>query len=62
MHTTRCQHATGSMEAYVQSAIERGLRAIGFADHSPFAARIPAILDEAHAMMFDEPQKRLSQS
>ena len=34
-HTVRCGHATGSMEAYVEAAIARGLGEIGFSDHVP---------------------------
>jgi histidinol-phosphatase (PHP family) len=35
MHTPLCQHATGPMEAYVERAIELGLREVGFSDHNP---------------------------
>ncbi len=33
IHTPLCNHADGSMEAYVQSAIEKGLSEICFLDH-----------------------------
>ena len=35
-HTTRCNHATGTEEEYVQSALERGLEILGFSDHTPY--------------------------
>ncbi len=34
-HTARCRHAQGTEEAYVQSAIARGLKLLGFSDHTP---------------------------
>ena len=33
-HTTRCCHASGSMEAYVEEALAKGIREFGFSDHS----------------------------
>jgi histidinol-phosphatase (PHP family) len=35
MHTPRCKHAAGPMEAYVERAIALGLREVGFSDHNP---------------------------
>ena len=35
-HTPRCNHAVGTEEEYVQAAIQRGLKILGFADHSPY--------------------------
>ncbi len=36
-HTTRCKHAIGTDEQYVQAAIESGFDVLGFADHAPWA-------------------------
>lgn len=42
MHTHLCKHATGEPREYVQTAIDRGLIEIGFADHNP----MPISLDD----------------
>lgn len=34
-HTTLCNHATGTTEAYVQRAIDLGIDIYGFSDHAP---------------------------
>ncbi|MFI3281807.1 MAG: histidinol-phosphatase [Rikenellaceae bacterium] len=35
-HTERCNHATGSDEGYVQSAISGGYQLLGLSDHTPW--------------------------
>ena len=37
-HHNRCGHALGSIEDYINVAIEKGLSEIGIADHFPFGA------------------------
>ena len=34
-HTRRCGHAVGEDREYVEYAIERGLKVLGFSDHVP---------------------------
>lgn len=34
-HTYRCRHAQGREEAYIQAALEMGLKTLGFSDHTP---------------------------
>lgn len=49
-HTTLCNHAEGSIEAYVLKAIEKKIDIFGFSDHAPM------YFDEAYRMRFDEMQ------
>ncbi|MBE6107821.1 MAG: histidinol-phosphatase HisJ family protein [Erysipelotrichaceae bacterium] len=35
-HTSRCKHAYGSEEDYIQSAIKAGITELGFSDHTPW--------------------------
>ncbi|MCR4588377.1 MAG: histidinol-phosphatase [Lachnospiraceae bacterium] len=35
-HTYRCNHATGTEKEYVERAIEKGLKILGFSDHTPY--------------------------
>lgn len=34
-HTVRCKHAVGTEREYIENAISRGIRVLGFADHAP---------------------------
>ncbi len=35
-HSYHCNHARGTLEAFVQSAIENGMQILGFSDHVPY--------------------------
>lgn len=38
-HTPRCQHAVGSEEHYIRTALQAGFTVLGFADHCPWPYR-----------------------
>lgn len=47
-HTTRCNHAEGTVEEYIQQAITKKIDIFGFSDHAPMR------FDEAYRMGFHE--------
>lgn len=47
-HTERCGHAHGSDRAFVEAAIEAGIRVLGFSDHTPMPFRDPTFRSGAH--------------
>ncbi|MCX7680185.1 MAG: histidinol-phosphatase HisJ family protein [Spirochaetes bacterium] len=55
-HTSLCGHATGSLDDYIEVAIEKGLAEIGFADHAP----LPEGLREGITMYPEQIESYLS--
>lgn len=51
-HTFRCHHAYGTEEEYVLKAIERGVKTLGFSDHSTYLFPSPFI--SKHRMLVQE--------
>ncbi|WP_295420197.1 histidinol-phosphatase, partial [Sulfurovum sp.] len=49
-HTTRCNHAEGTMDEYIQRAIELGIDIYGFSEHAPMD------FDEEYRLLFEEMQ------
>jgi len=47
-HTTRCNHAKGSMQSYIERAIELGIDIYGFSEHAPMD------FDEHYRLKFSE--------
>ncbi len=47
-HTTRCNHAEGTVDEYIQRAIALGIDVYGFSEHAPMD------FDEEYRLSFDE--------
>lgn len=57
MHTSRCGHAEGTLEAYVAAARAAGIATIAFTDHLPLPAEILA--RDPHAAEYAMPEDQL---
>ena len=53
-HTTRCNHAKGSMQSYIEKAIELGIDIYGFSEHAPMD------FDSHYRLQFEEMQEYVS--
>lgn len=51
-HTYRCHHAYGTEREYVETAIERGLKGLGFSDHVPYP--LPVMPKKPFRMSLEE--------
>ena len=52
-HTVRCGHAEGSDREYVETAVERGLKTLGFSEH------VPMPFPDGHESRFRVPMRLL---
>lgn len=50
LHTKLCKHASGTVDEYVEQAINLGITEIAFTDHVP----LPDMFDIEHRMTFEE--------
>jgi len=52
-HTTRCKHAIGTEREYIETAIEAGMKELGFSDHVPY--RFPDFVSGIRMAMEEVP-------
>jgi len=63
VHTSLCNHATGTMEAYVRAAVAKGLTTICFLDHLTFqAAGRHNAMDPREVPMYVDAGRRLARA
>ncbi len=65
LHTSRCCHASGTMEEYVEEARRKGLKIIGFADHFPlgllgYEPRVQVTMEPRELVRYIEEVRRLN--
>lgn len=55
-HTYRCKHASGTEREYIESAIQSGMKALGFADHVPCPFKEPGRVSGIRMDMSQAPE------
>lgn len=58
-HTWRCRHAIGESEEYIKTAIERGIKNLGFSEHAPFI--FPDGYESDYRLPFNEKEEYINE-